>query len=35
MNMTRQQVTPVPAGMRTVMPHLVCAGAAEAIDFYK
>lgn len=25
----------VPAGMRTVTPHLVCERAAEAIDFYK
>jgi PhnB protein len=29
------QVKPVPDGMRTVTPHLVCAGAADAIDFYK
>jgi PhnB protein len=29
------QVKPIPDGMRTVTPHLVCAGAAEAIDFYK
>jgi uncharacterized glyoxalase superfamily protein PhnB len=29
------QVKPIPAGMRTVTPHLVCAGAAEAIEFYK
>jgi len=26
---------PVPEGMHTVTPHLVCAGAAEAIEFYK
>src|SRR5512146_745481 len=26
---------PVPDGMHTVTPHLVCAGAANAIDFYK
>ncbi|MFA5940908.1 MAG: VOC family protein [Sinimarinibacterium sp.] len=25
----------VPAGTHTVTPHLVCAGAAEAIEFYK
>jgi PhnB protein len=25
----------IPEGMHTVTPHLVCAGAAEAIDFYK
>ena len=24
-----------PYGMHTLSPHLVCAGAAEAIDFYK
>lgn len=29
------QVKPIPEGMRTVTPHLVCAGASEAIDFYK
>ena len=29
------QVKPVPAGMHTVTPHLVCAGAAAAIEFYK
>ena len=26
---------PVPNGMHTVTPHLVCAGAADAIEFYK
>jgi PhnB protein len=25
----------VPEGMHTVTPHLVCAGAADAIEFYK
>lgn len=25
----------VPEGMRTITPHLVCAGAAAAIEFYK
>jgi PhnB protein len=25
----------IPEGMHTVTPHLVCAGAAEAIEFYK
>lgn len=29
------QVKPVPEGMHTVTPHLVCADAAGAIDFYK
>ena len=28
-------VDPVPAGMNTVTPHLVCAGAAKAIEFYQ
>lgn len=26
---------PVPEGFRTVTPHLICNGAAAAIDFYK
>ena len=26
---------PIPNGMHTVTPHIVCAGAASAIDFYK
>ena len=25
----------IPAGMHSVTPHLVCAGAADAIEFYK
>jgi PhnB protein len=29
------QVKPIPDGMHTVTPHLICAGAADAIDFYK
>ena len=29
------QTKPVPDGMHTVTPHLTCAGAADAIDFYK
>ena len=28
-------VEPVPKDMHTVTPHLVCDGAAEAIEFYK
>jgi PhnB protein len=28
-------VNPIPPGMHTVTPHLVCAGAAAAIEFYK
>ncbi len=30
-----EKVKPVPEGMHTLTPHIVCAGAAEAIDFYK
>ncbi len=26
---------PIPDGMTAVTPHLVCAGAADAIEFYK
>jgi PhnB protein len=26
---------PIPPGVHTVTPHLVCAGAARAMDFYK
>ena len=29
------QVKPIPEGMCAVTPHLVCAGAADAIEFYK
>lgn len=29
------KVRPIPLGMNTVTPHLVCAGAAQAIEFYK
>ncbi|HEV2097086.1 MAG TPA: VOC family protein, partial [Chthoniobacterales bacterium] len=25
---------PIPEGMHSVTPHLVCAGAADAIEFY-
>ncbi len=28
-------VKAIPDGMHTVTPHLVCAGAADAIEFYK
>jgi PhnB protein len=28
-------LNPIPEGMHTVTPHLICAGAAEAIDFYE
>lgn len=29
------KIKPIPDGMRSVTPHLVCAGASEAIEFYK
>ncbi len=29
------KVKPIPDGMHAVTPHLVCAGAADAIEFYK
>jgi len=28
-------VKPIPEGMHSITPHLVCEGAAEAIEFYK
>ncbi len=33
--MTSPTVKPIPDGMHTVTPHLICAGASEAIEFYK
>ena len=30
-----KKVKPIPDGMHSVTPHLVCAGAAQAIEFYK
>ncbi|WP_353154282.1 VOC family protein [Herminiimonas fonticola] len=32
--MSKAQVQSIPAGMHSVTPHLVCAGAADAIAFY-
>ncbi len=32
--MATSATTPIPADMNTITPHLVCAGAAEAIDWY-
>ena len=29
------QVAPIPEGFHTVTPHLICEGAAQAIEFYK
>ena len=33
--MTTPAVNPIPHGMHTITPHLVCDGAAAAIEFYK
>ena len=33
--MSTSAVKPIPEGMHSLTPHLVCAGAAEAIEFYK
>lgn len=33
--MTTSTVSPIPAGMHSVTPHLICADAIAAIDFYK
>src|SRR5215207_10083685 len=33
--MAKSTVKPIPEGMHTLTPHLVCAGAADAIEFYK
>ena len=33
--MSQSQAATIPNGMHSVTPHLVCAGAAEAIEFYK
>ena len=33
--MINPKVKSVPDGMHTVTPHLICAGAADAIEFYK
>ncbi len=33
--MARKKSKYIPEGMHTVTPHLVCAGAADAIKFYK
>jgi uncharacterized glyoxalase superfamily protein PhnB len=32
--MPSSAVKPIPEGMHTLTPHLICAGAAQAIDFY-
>ena len=33
--MSNAKAKPVPDGMHSVTPHLVCGGAADAIEFYK
>ncbi len=33
--MPQTTVKPIPAGMHSITPHLVCAGAIDAIEFYK
>jgi uncharacterized glyoxalase superfamily protein PhnB len=33
--MSESAVKPIPDWMHTLTPHLVCAGAADAIEFYK
>ena len=33
--MSTTPVQPIPAGMHTITPHLICAGAADAIAFYQ
>lgn len=32
--MNQSKVNPIPEGMHSVTPHLVCAGASDAIAFY-
>ncbi len=32
---SQSKVKPIPEGMHTVTPHLICDGAAQAIEFYK
>src|SRR5690349_10693582 len=31
----KSDVNPVPEGMHTITPHLICDGAAKAMEFYK
>ena len=33
--MANAAVKPIPDGMHSLTPHLICAGAADAIEFYK
>lgn len=31
----KSNIKPIPDGMHSITPHLICAGAADAIEFYK
>jgi PhnB protein len=33
--MSTAKVKPIPEGMHSLTPHLICEGASEAIEFYK
>jgi len=33
--MTSSAIKPIPDGMHSLTPHLICAGASDAIAFYK
>ena len=33
--MSKTAVKAIPEGMHTLTPHLICAGASDAIEFYK
>jgi PhnB protein len=33
--MSTKSKNPIPEGMHSVTPHLICAGASDAIEFYK
>jgi PhnB protein len=33
--MTSSNVKAIPDGMHSITPHIICAGASEAIEFYK
>jgi PhnB protein len=35
MTMSTAKVKPIPDGMHSLTPHLVCTGAADAIEFYR
>ena len=33
--MKSSATNPIPEGMHSITPHLICAGAADAIELYK